>query len=437
MTLLNRYKIQNKSFIKAILKKINFFVVFLLLFSLILYFWFPAANIYAETNYRIVPSNQIDTVATSAIIQDYNSGKIFWEKNPDKLMYPASTTKIITAIIAIENIKDLNQKVKISKNASGSNNSRISFKKGDEITLMDLLKAALIESTNNAAVALAEYVSGDVEDFVGLMNRKAKEIGALNTKFENANGLDSNFPSHKTTARDLLKITSYCLKNDVFREIVSLKKTNIHINNKEIELNNTNTLLDYDYIKGVKTGYTDNAGYCLITYSNKNGTELISVVLNSSSYGRNYDSLRLINWVYDNFINKKIIDSKYPVARAAAKNNYSSAYFDLYPEKDFNLLINNSEDKIFYNYIIQDNISFPIETGISYGKMVIYVNEDKVEEINLISKDSIKSPVMIQEISKTNELNQLRVPLILIISFYFLIFTIIIVKNFVKPKLNY
>jgi len=437
MTLVNRHKIQNISFFKTILIKINLFIIILFLFSLIFYFCFPVSDINAETTHRIVPSNQIDTVATSAIVQDYNSGEIFWEKNPDALLYPASTTKIMTAIVAIENIKDLNQKIKISKNASGSNHSTISFKKGDEITLIDLLKAALIESTNNAAVALAEYVSGDVNDFVSLMNAKAKEIGASNTKFENTNGLDSNSPSHKTTARDLAKITSYCLKNDLFREIVSTKKATIHINDKEIELNNTNTLLDYDYVKGVKTGYTENAGYCLITYSKKNNIELITVILNSSPYGRNYDSLRLMNWVYNSFTNKKIIDSKYPVVKATVKDNYTSAYFNLYPEKDYDLMVNNSEDKILYNYVLGDNISFPIKAGTNYGKMSVYVNGNKAQEINLISKDSIDSPVIIQEISKTNELDQIKIPLIFIISFYFLVFAIIIVKNFIKQKSNY
>ncbi|MDD5659819.1 MAG: D-alanyl-D-alanine carboxypeptidase [Actinomycetota bacterium] len=397
----------------------------------------PSGKVYAQTSHRITTSSNIDTVATSAIVQDYNTGKIYWEKNPDELMYPASTTKIITAIIAIENIEDLNQKIQISKNASGSNNSRLSFKRGDKITLMDLLKAALIESTNNATVALAEYVSGNVDDFVGLMNIKAQEIGAFNTKFENTNGLDSKYPSHKTTARDLLKITAYCLKNDLFKEIISMEKTTININDKEIELNNTNTLLSYDYIKGVKTGYTKNAGYCLITYSNKNNIELISVVLNSSPYGRNYDSLRIINWVYDNFTEKKVIDSEFPVLRIAAKDEYSSVYFDLYPEKDLNMIINDSEDKIYYNYIINDDVLFPVKAETSYGKLIVYVNKDRVGEIDLLSKDSIESPLMIQEISKTNDMNQLRIPLILIISFYFLIFTIIIVKNFVRTKFDY
>lgn len=437
MTLANSYKKQNKSFPKALFIKIIVFVIFLSLFSSIFYFRLPFSVIYGDQSAKLIPSSRIDTVASSAIVMDYNTGEIFWEKNPDALMYPASLTKMMTAILAIENIKNFNQKIKISKNAAGSNHSSISFRKGDEITLIDLLKAALIASTNNAAVVLAEYISGDVKDFVDLMNKKAKEIGALNTYFENTNGLDSNSPLHKTTARDLAKIAAYCLKNDLFREIVSTKKAVIHINNKELNIENTNTLLDYDFIKGVKTGYTENAGFCLVTYSNKNNIELITVVLNSSPYGKNYDSLRLINWVYNSFSSKKIIDSKNPAAIAAAKNNNSTADFNLYPEKDFELFINNSEDKILYNYVLKDNITFPVEAGKTYGKLLVYVNGNIAEEMNLISKDNIKAPTIKQEISTINDFSRIRTLLIFIISFYFLIFTIIIIKNLIKPKSIY
>ncbi|MCL4386210.1 MAG: D-alanyl-D-alanine carboxypeptidase [Cyanobacteria bacterium] len=443
MTLPNQFKNQDTISLKIIFKKISIFIISLSISFLVFYFSFPLSYIHGEekASVRLIPSSQIDTIASSAIVMDYNTGKIYWEKNADVLMYPASTTKIITAIIAIENIKDLNKKIKISKNASGRNHSNIIFKKGDEITLIDLLKAALIASTNNAAVALAEYVSGDVKDFVKLMNEKAKEIGALNTKFENTNGLDSNFPFHKTTARDLAEITAYCLKNDLFRQIVSTKKAVIHINNKEINIDNTNNLLDYDYIKGVKTGYTENAGFCLVAYSKKNGTELITVILNSSIYGKNYDSLRLINWVYNNFSKNKIVDSKSCAGSAVVKNNYTASNFDLYPEKDLEMLVNNSEDRIFYNYIIQDDISFPVKEGKSYGKLIVYVNNNKIDEMSLISKDNIDAPPVIakaeQKSANEYDANRIEKFLIFLLSFYFLIFTIIIIKNLVKPESNY
>jgi D-alanyl-D-alanine carboxypeptidase (penicillin-binding protein 5/6) len=398
---------------------------------------FPLSNLYGEENSRAIPSSRIDTVATSALIMDYNTGEVYWEKNPDIPMYPASTTKMMSAIIAIENIKDFNEKIKISKNASGSNHSIITFRKGDEISLIDLLKAALLASTNNAAVALGEYVAGDNEKFVDMMNKKAKDIGALNTNFENTNGLDSDFPQHKTTATDLAKIASYCLKNELFKEIVSTKEAVIHINKKELNIVNTNTLLDKDFIKGIKTGYTENAGFCLVTYSQKNNMELITVVLNSSSYGKNYDTMRLVNWVYDNFSIKKIVDAKNVAAHAVVKDNQSKADFNLYPEQDLEQMVNKAEDNIFFNYIVNDDITFPVESGKTYGKMAVYINGTSVKEINLISKENINAPLVKQEISSSDESRMIRTFLIFIISFYFLIFAIIIIKKFIKPKVIY
>lgn len=336
---------------------------------------------------KVIPSSRIDIAGTSGIVINYKTGQVLWQKNPDMQLYPASTTKMITAILAIENIKDLNKKIKISKNAAGTNFSSISFRKGDEITLMDLLKAALICSANNAAIALAEYVSGNEKNFVNLMNEKAKQLGALNTNFENTNGLD-NKSSNKSTARDLAIIASYCMKNELFKELVSIPKTTIHINNKEINIKNTNTLLGIDYIKGIKTGYTEKAGYCIVTYSNKNGLELITVILNSSFFGKNYDAMRLINWVYDSYINEKLINSKIAFLKLNIKTDSSNYYYNLYPEEDFEYFLNKADDKVLYNYFIYDDINLPLIPGKTYGKIILYINNEKVKEINLIFKDS-------------------------------------------------
>ena len=434
----NFFKLQHTSLIKKTLQIIIIFVCSLLFFLLVSYSLYPISRIFGEENNpKAISSVRINTVANSALVMDYNTGEVYWGKNIDLSMYPASTTKMMSAIIAIENIRDFNEKIKISKNASGYNHSSIIFRTGDEVTLIDLLKAALIVSTNNAAVALGEYVAGDNEKFVEMMNKKAKEIGALNTNFENTNGLDSNSPQHKTTAEDLAKIASYCLKNELFKEIVSTKEAIIHINKKELLIENTNTLLDEDFIKGIKTGYTENAGFCLVSYSQKNNMELITVVLNSSPYGKNYDTMRLINWVYDNFSIKKIVDSKNIAARAVVKDNNSLSEFNLYPGKDLELMLNRAEDSIFFNYSVDENILFPVEPEKTYGKMAIYINGIGVEEIDLIAKDRINAPVVRQEINSNNENSMIRMFLIFIISFYFLIFAIIIIKNFTKPKVTY
>ena len=433
----NFHKQQEAPLFKKSLKIIIFFLSLLLFFLSISYSLFPVPNIWGQENPKAIPSARIDTVATSALVMDYNTGEVYWSKNPDIPMYPASTTKMMSAILAIENISDFNAKINISKNAAGTNHSSITFRRGDEITLIDLLKAALIVSTNNAIIALGEYIAGDNEKFVEMMNKKAKEIGALNTNFENTNGLDSDFPQHKTTAEDLAKIASYCLKNELFKEIVSTKEAVIRVNKKEMNIKNTNTLLSEDFIKGIKTGYTENAGFCLVTYSQKNNMELIAVILNSSPYGKNYDTMRLINWVYDNFTVRKIVNSKNIAAHAVARDDNSITGFDLYPQKDLEIMLNRAEDNIFINYALDENISFPVKSEKTYGKMTVYINEDISNEIDLIAKENINAPLITQEINSLNENSTIRTFLIFIISFYFLIFAIIIIKKFIKPKATY
>ena len=241
--------------------------------------------------------NEVRVAAKSAIVVDYDTGNVLWEKNPDEPMYPASTTKMVTAIVAIENIENPSKKVRISKRASNTRYSPFALKEGNKISLEDLLKTALISSHNGAAVALAESVSGSVNDFVGLMNERAKEIGAQDTHFENPTGFDYTYPKHKSTARDLALITIYCLKNDLFREIVGTRKDSIVVNGRKLSISNTNKLLRYDYVRGVKTGYTRNARHCLVLFSNKGGRKLITVILASTKAGIKSDALRLIDWV--------------------------------------------------------------------------------------------------------------------------------------------
>lgn len=382
-------------------------------------------------------NDEIDLSAESAIVMDYNTGDIIWEKNSIKEVFPASTTKMVTTIIAIENINDYNKIVKISKNASGRNHSAFRFRTGDRISLMDLLKASLICSHNNATIALAEYVSGSVEDFVKLMNLKAREIGAVNSNFQNTNGLDQDYPQHKTTAYDLALIAKYCLKNDLFRQIVKTKKDYIEINDKEVEINTTNELLQsYDYIKGVKTGYTDNAGYCIVLYSDKNDLELITVILNCSSLdNRKDDSLKLLNWVYSNFDYMKIVDSN-KIIKTINIGSSAKVDIDLYPDSDFTKLVNISSDKIDLKYNIGEGIDLPIFKNQKLGDLDIYINGEKQTGVNLISKDSIEKPYIYQKLENQKEIQSRKI-LIFLIVFYFFVFIFIIVRNLFIGRRGY
>lgn len=407
-----------------------YLLIFLLLFSVL--FFLNPDKVYCDSGDALY-DDEIDIVAESAVIVDYETGDILWGKNSSKLMYPASTTKMLSSIVAIENIDNFEEIIKISKNASGRNHSAFRFRTGDKISLRDLLKAALIISHNNASIALAEYVSGNVEDFVKLMNIKAKEIGTKKSFFQNTNGLDDNFPHHKSTAIDLAKIASYCMKNKLFREIINMREDTIKINDKEIEITNTNKLLNYAYIKGIKTGYTKNAGFCVVIYSEKDNLKLLTVILNNSSKEeREKDALKLLDWTYDNLGYTKIVDSKQP-SITANTGEQTGVNIDLYPDIDYVKLINVNSDVVDIKHKIYHDINLPIERNEILGSMDIFVNNKKLKEINMIATENIGSCYIYQELSDAGEI-QSRVVLIFLLVFYFLIFIFIIVRNLLTKK---
>jgi len=408
----------------------------LILFIVVLFSSFLFLNpnkIYGDDQ-KAFYNDKIDISAESAVILNYDTGDILWEKNSSSPMYPASTTKILSSIIAIENINDFDQVVEISKNASGRNHSAFRFRTGDRISLMDLCKASLICSHNNATIALAEYVSGSVEDFVELMNKKAEEIGAENSFFKNTNGLDDEFPDHRSTAIDMAIIASYCMENEIFKEIVNTREDTILKNDQEIEITNTNNLLDYDFIKGVKTGYTNNAGYCIVLYSEKNDLRLITVILNSISLEeRDKDALKLLNWTYGNLKYVKIIDSHQAAATTTIKDK-AELNLDLYPESDYVELININDDQIEIKQNSYSDINLPVEKEDILGTIDIFINGQKIKELDMISRESIEDAYVYQELSSDREL-RMRFIIVIILVFYFLVIVFIIIRNLFIKKM--
>jgi len=233
------------------------------------------------------------TVAASAVLPnigaeagcvlDVQNQQFVFEKNFDSIMYPASTTKIITLLVALEK-GDLDSIVSVSPSAAECEGSSLDLVAGDRITLRNLLYGMMLVSGNDAAVAVAEHISGSTDEFVELMNGEARRIGAERTHFSNPHGLPD--PSnHYTTARDLALITAYAYSIPEFREVVSHVRKQIYFaDGHSREVLNTNRLLKYyDGANGVKTGFTNDAGYCLVAAAKRNGVQLIGVILNSDS----------------------------------------------------------------------------------------------------------------------------------------------------------
>ncbi len=253
---------------------------------------------FIETSQTITSEPQV--FSTNAIVLDRKTLIPLYEKNAYSKVPMASTTKILTCILALENCKQ-DDIVTISKTASNVTGSTLGLKSNMTISVEDLLYGLMLRSGNDCAVALAEHISGSVENFSLLMNSKAFELGLLNSHFVTPHGLDHE--NHYTTAYDLAILTNYALKNNHFKKIVSTKTKSIYFNNYLKEISNTNELLGIlDGVYGVKTGFTFGAGRCLVSAYSNNNLDIITVVLGANTKSiRTKDSKNLINYISNNY----------------------------------------------------------------------------------------------------------------------------------------
>ena len=246
------------------------------------------------------PIKEPDVNSRACVVIDRKTNSVLFGKNENSKKKMASTTKIMTATIIIEKC-NLSDTIEISKKAAGTGGSRLGLKTGDKITILDLLYGLMLRSGNDAAVALAEYAGGDINGFAELMNAKALELGLTNTHFETPHGLDSN--EHYTTAYELALLSNYALNNPTFAKIVGTKNYTITINSSPKDLSNTNELLgNMQGVYGIKTGFTNGANRCLVTACKRNNMDIICVVLGADTKKfRTIDSIKLINYVFNNF----------------------------------------------------------------------------------------------------------------------------------------
>lgn len=241
-----------------------------------------------------LPADKLVINSSSAILMDADSGAVLWEKDSETQRPPASTTKILTAILLIENCEP-GDMVTVTKEAAKTPESSIHLKEGEKVSVRQLLHAIMMRSANDACVAGAIHLSGSVPKFVELMNKRAKEVGCTNTNFENPNGLPND--KHLTTAKDLALLGKQAMRYPLMREIVAKQKTTIErsINKADSIVVNRNKLLAKDQtINGIKTGWTRAAGNCFVGSASRNGMNLISVVMNSQDWQA--DTLLLMDW---------------------------------------------------------------------------------------------------------------------------------------------
>ncbi|MCD8049853.1 MAG: D-alanyl-D-alanine carboxypeptidase [Clostridia bacterium] len=321
--------------------------------------------------------------AQSAVVIDCASNRILYEKNAEERRGMASTTKIMTALIALERLT-FDEVVTVSSFAAGTEGSSIWLSAGEHMTAQDLLYGLMLASGNDAATALAEHTAGSVEAFTLLMNEKAKEIGAYNTNFTNPHGLSDE--NHYTTAYDLALIASYAMKNDTFREIVSTQNKTISWEGSQWNrsLKNHNKLLYmYDDCDGVKTGYTKKDGRCLVSSAERDGMRIVTVTLSDPDDWN--DHINLMNYAFETH-------KPYTVCRKGeSAGSYLTENADIeeiglsYAQTYTTALSDGEEDTISTK--VEFSVTYPVNRGDRVGTMYIYRGSELIGSVGIISRE--------------------------------------------------
>lgn len=347
---------------------------------------FIISIIFCGTGFNVYAKDiRLDCVA--GVVIDQESGRVLYDKNGDKILPMASTTKIITAIVAIEN-SNLSDVVVVSKTAAAIGGSTVGLKPGEKITMEELLYGLMLRSGNDSAIAIAEYIGGSVEKFAKLMNDKALQLGAYNTSFVTPHGLDRE--EHYTTARDLARITAYSMKNETFAKIVATKSISAGITGdfNRSYANINKFLFKLENSDGVKTGFTGNAGKCLVASVKHSYGRYICVVLNSSDRWR--DAERLMEYSDKNYSFIKIFGKdeaikKYRVYGGNQKYIKGSLKNDLYLP-----VLADEVNKYKVDVYAPSVLFSPINENEPIGNLVVSIDEKIIAKYTIYSDRDVK-----------------------------------------------
>lgn len=368
--------------------KLSKFITFLLIFAFLLIpTKIPNRKTYAS-------SEELKISSKAAILVDYESDTIIFEKNSNERLPIASMTKLASLSIILDYLNKGvikgNDLVMISENAAGAGGSSAFLDAGSKYKVTDLIKTVIIASANDSTVALAEFVSGSEEMFVSKMNKLSSELGLENTHFENSTGLPSE--NHYSSARDMVKIYKTVCNNSLYKEYAKIWMSDfIHPSGRKTGLVNTNRLVrTYDGIDGGKTGYTNSARFCLTASATRGATRLVGVIIGSNdSKTRFAEMSSLFNYGFSNFESKLLIDKEVPVTMQNFKNAKNAV--SIYPEEDVNVFLKKNEEFVYSTGFEVYDLKAPINQGDVVGKMFVFdKNNMVVNEANLIAGDSAK-----------------------------------------------
>ncbi|MBC7074774.1 MAG: D-alanyl-D-alanine carboxypeptidase [Syntrophomonadaceae bacterium] len=349
-----------------------------------------------------VRADTVDVKADAYVLMDADSGKVLLAKNQHKRLAPASMTKLMTLILAVEALEegkaDLKDKVVASENAWKMGGSQIYLEPGEEMTYEDMLIAIAVGSANDACVAVAEHLEGTEENFVHSMNQKAKMLGLKNTSFINSHGLSAE--NHYTSAYDMAVISRYALNYPKILEYCSIKEYNLR--QGEFKLFNTNKLLWwYEGADGFKTGYTSQAKFCLTSTAKRDGLRLICVVMACPEQHDNFrDSMQLFNYGFAKY-SYKTFYAKGNVCGVARVGKGVEDTVEMIAEEDAGLIsVKGQEKNIRMEKQIVSYIDAPVKEGQKLGEILIYNNGDLQKKVNLVACKSVPRSGLFRSILK-------------------------------------
>ena len=324
----------------------------------------------------------IETSATSAILMDIDSGRVLYSKNINNQRTIASISKIMTAVVVLENT-DIKKQVVIGNEIDKAHGSGIYIKKGEKLTIENLLYGLLLRSGNDAALALAYHTAGSIDKFVGLMNEKAKDLGMNNSVFNNPSGLDDDEDGNYSTAYDMALLMRYAYQNSTFRKIEKTKKYSLKTNKNTYVWHNKNKLLTkYIYADGGKTGFTKKAKRTLVTTASKGGMHLVVVTLNDGNDWQDHENL--FEYGFNNY-------KTYQILKKGDFEVFNDNYYtngSLYLKNDYYYtLLNNEKDSVILKIELEKKREF--KNDMKVGVVNFYLGDDVIHKENIYYKKKI------------------------------------------------
>ncbi len=342
-----------------------------------------------------VQAEELAPNSESAILLEVSTGKVLYEKNADTKLAPASMTKVMSMLLIMEAIDSgkisFEDEVIISDTASSMGGSQIFLQTGEKYKVHELLKGIAVASGNDAVVAMAEKVSGSVSAFVEKMNEKAKELGLKNTHFDNPHGLESK--THYTTARDMSVMAKELLKHERILEYTSLYEDYLKKpDGSSVWLVNTNRLVRfYEGVDGLKTGFTNQAGYCITTTAKRGNMRLLSVVMNAETSDlRSKDTVSMLNYGFNTYKLDLLLTKENDLGEVSIEKG-KKLNTKVYLDQDITLLKKVSDAKEEYHYnLVVEPVNAPIKNGDVLGYLeVLDKGGNRIKEVNVIAKEDV------------------------------------------------